>query len=122
MYLGFPLDLEPVARIGVCLSRPRVVLAWSVVVAVRLTLLLTCTYGHVTKSMVWDLENAQSHSAHFKEMFTLTHKKHVDMKGCQEFAAFYNILQSYHVNSAHTKDNPSSSLKASTFTVNFILP
>ena len=41
MYLGFPLDLEPVARIGVCLSRPRVVLARSVVVAVRLTLLRT---------------------------------------------------------------------------------
>src|SRR5882762_5337030 len=38
MYLGFH---EPVARISVCLSRPGVVLAWSVVVAACLMLLLT---------------------------------------------------------------------------------
>ena len=39
------------ARIGVCLSRPRVGLAWSVVVAVRLALLLTVTIHEYQKAL-----------------------------------------------------------------------
>jgi len=46
MLSGIPLDLEPVARIGVCLSRPRVVLAQSVVVAV-LSHVCSSTYSTI---------------------------------------------------------------------------
>ncbi|KAG2049571.1 hypothetical protein BDR06DRAFT_704933 [Suillus hirtellus] len=74
-----------------------------------------------------DIENASSYRALFDDIFratvfTPTEESHVDVKDTREFAAFFNILRSYHQDCDLLVNDSSSSQKASNFTVHFISP
>jgi len=82
------------------------------------------TYQEHETDMQWtrDLENARSRGDLFDDTYILTGQDPINVNDSREFAAFYNVVRSYHADSARIGQDSSSSLKASNFTVYFMLP
>ena len=74
--------------------------------------------------MQWtrDLQNARSRQGPFNDSYMLSAQEPINVNDSREFAAFYNVVRSYHADSARIREDSSSSLKASNFTVYFMLP
>jgi hypothetical protein len=69
-----------------------------------------------------ELENALHYPTYFEQIFVASQAPSVAVKNDREFGAFFNILRYYHADSVRIQTDASSSLKASNFTVYFILP
>ena len=70
-----------------------------------------------------DLENARSYETQFDRVFALagTQSPATVLSG-REFSAFYNVLRCFNEDVERVNNDPSSSLKASNFTLYFIQP
>jgi len=69
-----------------------------------------------------ELQNALRYPTYFQQIFVASQAESVAVKHDREFGAFFNILRYYHADSTRIQTDTSSSLKASNFTVYFILP